>query len=155
MPFVRYLIVVLFLAMQGCNPGASTTDSSFAPPDFALQISTTSRGINQDPLEQTSQYILLNDRSLRVATGAGATGDFFPQLTRKLSPSEYEEVYQIVRQHKLLRFRSNTDSSWPAIYHVQITANGRTHRYMTRTRRSPGTRELVGELMKLSSGRGG
>jgi hypothetical protein len=139
------------------------------PIDFALQFDVRAPaavpGYTAAPqsssgalLRQPGQYVVECNRVLRVARGAGATGDFYPQLTRVLTYDEYQALFRLVDDNHLLSEPTSpaaqaavaSPTLSEVIYRVQITANGRTRRYSTTEQESSPTAQLLGMLVRLS-----
>lgn len=150
---------LLLLPVLGCHPNRSSQLGQALPrpglpPDFALQFHVIGDPSTNDPLRQTSQYVLEANRHLHVATEPTATRHFYPPLTRVFSHAEYENLIRhVLRCHLMAEPTSPAAESSNATlrYEVIIFANGRTHRYATTPAESPPTVQLLQKLAKKRS----
>jgi len=149
----------LLLPVLGCHPNSSpqpgqTLSRPGLPPDFALQFHVVGDPFTNDPLRQTSQYVLEANRHLHVATGPTATRDSYPPLTRVIPHAEYEHLIRhVLRCHLMAEPTSPAaeSSNTTLRYEVTLFANGRTHRYATTPAESPPTIQLLQKLVKIRS----
>lgn len=156
----RYIACFLWLLpVLGCRPNSSlqpgqTLPRPGLPPDFALQFHVAGDPSTNDPLRQTSQYVLEANRHLHVATGPTATRHAYPPLTRVIPHAEYEHLIRhVMRSHLMAEPTSPAAESSNATlrYEVTLFANGRTHRYATTPAESPPTVQLLQKLVKTRS----
>ena len=126
------------------------------PSDFALVLHIQGHDLAADPAHYTSQYIIEPNRKLRTALGQGTTAKYFPDLTRQLSPIEFDVLSELVLQNHLMAEPTSPGVEEQAvppqaastIYTVSITSNGRTNRYATTPHESPATFSLVKTLIR-------
>ncbi|MFW6060426.1 MAG: hypothetical protein ACODAQ_09600 [Phycisphaeraceae bacterium] len=141
--------------LVGCRaPGVMEVEY---PGDLALVV-TVQPGLyagTDDPTRAPAQYVVQSDRTLRVAWGPAVRHDLYPPTTTAvLHPREMARLHGIVEEHELMAAesaaRNEQDEAW---YQVEITAGGRTHRYVTSPGESRGTVVLVRTLAGLYRGR--
>ncbi len=115
---IRLLTLLCFLCLcaAGCvlqsDPAASSSGgaATSAPPrDFWLGITVTGpireSAAAYDALPRPlrpARYVVEADRILRVAYGPGATTDAFPPPTRRLTATEFNDLYAATRDAGLL-----------------------------------------------------
>jgi hypothetical protein len=167
--FVYCLLPLVLLASCASPYSDSRILPSAVPIDFALQFDVRApaptpgsaaapEGASRTPLHQPGQYVVECNRVLRVARGAGAIGDYYPQLTRVLTYDEYQSLFRLVDGNHLLSEPTSPAAQaalaqptlTEVVYRVQITANGRTRRYSTTELESSPTAQLLGMLVRLS-----
>ena len=152
------LALALAWLVTGC--AAPPVGPTNYPSDFAMVVTVMPgryAGSN-DPTRTPAQYIVESDRTLRVALGLGVRHDVHPPTTAVLSPREMTRLHEQVASHELMQAKTQMpggaadprDSDAPAArYHVELTADGETHRYRATPDASPGTAELVRTLASL------
>lgn len=135
------------------------------PHDFALRFHAAGDPTSRDRLSRVSQFVLESDGSLRVAWGRGATARYYPRLTRVLHPREFAGVARFVMDHHLqaeptspgaqknLSDAGRGKKQQKMVYHVEITAGGRTRAFATTPDESPPTATLLTMLVDLYSAR--
>lgn len=156
------LLTLALLMAVGCR-GAGQVDlmsRSQAPADFQLQLhiqGADDPGTAQAD-RQTSQSLLLNDRTLRVAVGPGATADYYPGVTRGLEPSEVDQLWQCLKEENLLTASDACAASQPSVespatdrvqYRLEILLGDRTIRISASRGENPGLDRLVRKLIGL------
>ena len=138
---------LLGLTFAGCTAPERDVQLSDVqvPWDLTVQIAVQGKDDAGDPMEQTSQFILEPSRKLRVATGSGADSNYFPRVTRQITPEQFEQVARLVRESNLqveptspAAQSATTQPSTAAlpIYHVSIQAFGQRNRYATKIGRA-------------------
>ncbi|MBH07301.1 MAG: hypothetical protein CMJ20_13405 [Phycisphaeraceae bacterium] len=142
---------------SGCNASFPVAKSAAVPSDFALQVHINGQADSNEPHRLRSQYILEPNRQLRVALGVDATGNYFPKPARKLTFDEVQTLYRhIYHLHLMSQPERRGTSSHTTNradnsirYQIQITAHGRTHRYITTLHKSPVTLRLIRLLIRM------
>jgi hypothetical protein len=128
------------------------------PGDFSLQISVSGPEGSAFVSRQPAQYLVECNRDLRVALGSGATGRYFPKLTRELTHEQYESLYRQMADHGLL-YATSTPLAESAvahrpsdrvIYQVETIADGRVHGWSTTPEESPDVTHLLAMLARMS-----
>jgi hypothetical protein len=116
---VRHPLPWLFLAaatlLGGCvdpyhDPHLGIQE---VPADFALIFNVQNPATSDDPLRQSSQYVLEPDRNLRVALGSATSEAYFPRLTRQITPEEYAAVSRLAQAPALLSPRERMSATLP------------------------------------------
>ena len=149
------MTIGLVVRLQACGPVEQLVGHAHPtlPPDFALRFHVAGDPRADDLLLKTSQYLVEPNRQFRVALGAGATIDYYPKLTRRsISRAEFYELCQHVHLHHLMSEPTSVGSEGGGVnirYAVEISAQGRTHRYRTTPDESPPTVELLRLLIAL------
>lgn len=150
-------LLSLTLGCRSQTPPADIIAWPLAPADFQLQFHVKNHQASPatDPLRQTSQTILQNDRSLRVAIGPGATTDYYPRATRRLEPAEIDRLWQWLQQENLLADPSPDRppiSDDQVIYELKILLKNRTIRHQAVAGDHSALDRLAKELLLLRSG---
>ena len=152
------LCVAALIVSPGCNrPTIDQRLTALAvPADFALVLHIDGQGPTHEPTRHNSQYVVEPNRNLRVALGPGASPDYFPSLTGRLSPRQFEAIYQLIDANHLtaeptspgaeLRLEADSEAVY---YEVWITSEGRTHHFATTPSESATTLQLVKYLVRL------
>ena len=135
--------------LAGCAAVDNPVDLAAVPHDLALVffVEVAGGGSPEDPLRQPSQYIVEVDRTLRVALGTGVSQQLYPPPTATLTPQDMDQLYRLIEQASLPK--DPAAPAGPVIYHLAITAGGRTHRYATTPQASAGAVELLRYLARL------
>ncbi len=168
---VTLLMGVLWLT--GCaNPAAKfdTDANGAAPPDFALVFTVAGDDAGDDAaLNQPSQTVIEPTRVMRVSLGSGATADYFPTLTRTLSPRAFDAVHRKAHEVGLLEMGRRGDSKSVAgsasggagvppagagwlsevLYEIELHAHGKVRLIRTTPDAMPAARELLRLLVTL------
>ena len=152
------LCITVLVVSPGCN--YQTIDRRLAvlavPSDFALVLHIDGPGPAREPTRHHSQYIVEPNRNLRVALGPGVSPDYFPSLTGRLLPRQFEAVYQLVEANHLMseptspgaQLQPERDAE-AVCYKVWITCLGRTHHFETTPSESVATWQLAKYLVHL------
>ena len=161
---MRWLGMALFLhvtSIASCSgPVRSTWQTPPAPPpDFALQFVVKGVVWSDNPLRQTSHYVLEPNRHLRVAIGPYMTAQAYARHQQAISRTAFNRVIEHVLSNHLMaeptspgaeRDVTGRDDPDTVRYHVAITAYGRTHRYITTPAESPPTVQLLHMLATIA-----
>ena len=163
---LRGIIVMLLVAMSfltGCvNSVVGLADGS-VPPDFSVSVRVVnSQGIGDEQsmnwLRESGCYLLDADRSIHCLRGEQSENRTYPPVIGIVKPVEVEKVYRVVAGHNLMseptsvvadQAAENGKNISQVIYHVELTAGGRTCRYSTTAVESPSTVGLLRELIEL------
>ncbi len=129
------------------------------PPDFSLDFRIHGPATGADRRQQASRYILLPDRTLYLALGAGAAAPGLPAHRLTLTPSQVRKVLDVIHEASLhveptspLGAKLGQPDAAAVTYELAINAWGRTHRYRTTMLESPPTRKLLELLIAYTGG---
>jgi hypothetical protein len=151
---------LLLLALASC--AAPYDDDRLGPlavpPDFALQVSVSGKPQAESLIRQPAQYIVTVDRKLRAALGGGAGAGYFPPLTTRITPQQYEDLWRQVRDAGLRDMPSSdaaeqvlaTGDELQLVCHVEVIAQGSPHRVAVLLGESAGVDKLVETLANLA-----
>ena len=90
----RLFLIVALLPLTACKPFQSQYAlDTVPPPDFSLEVAVATpwRG-DVGALATPSQYVVMPNRALHAAIGPGATIQYFPPTTARLSHEQFAAI---------------------------------------------------------------
>ncbi|MEX0654038.1 MAG: hypothetical protein WD534_13410 [Phycisphaeraceae bacterium] len=160
-------LAAVALMLAGCAAPPAGGGAQGYPPDFAMiftvEHDAAEAEAGADPLARPAQHLVLPDRTLRVALGPGATHDYYPQVTARLTPAQMRELYRLVRAGELLEPVDESVELEPGVvpgvdpgalrYRLSITVHGYRREYVTTPEQRPGAVLVLQRLVALRGGR--
>ncbi len=159
---LSWIVLATFLIAGCTNPASRFETAETAPPDFALAFTVSVTGAQAavwapdgDPLTTPSQTIIEPTRAMRVALGPGSTANYFPTVTRTLSPQAFDAVHRLAHEAGLLdgdgAIPADAEDKPAVIYDIEIHAHGRSRLVSISPDHSPAAADLLKLLVALRS----
>lgn len=155
-------LIAMLSACAGPEPAAAPPGRM--PPDFALVVTVIGDPLGSHPMRESARYILQPSRDFHAARGRGAVGGptasgYFPHASRRLSPAQMEYLHGFIDYYELAAEPTSPNARVildgetlrrdTVLIEVELTAFGRTHRYITTPAESPPTARLLEMLVLL------
>ena len=108
----RLFLIVALLPLTACKPFQSQYAlDTVPPPDFSLEVAVATpwRG-DVGALATPSQYVVMPNRALHAAIGPGATIQYFPPTTARLSHEQFAALWAIIDENKLREVQGLSDA---------------------------------------------